>query len=34
MGETAISQRGEEFTLFAAVDPDTRHLLHASVGPP
>jgi len=33
MDETAITQRGEEFTLFAAVDPETRHLLHASVAP-
>lgn len=31
--ETAITQQGEEFTLFAAVDPNTRHLLHASVAP-
>jgi transposase-like protein len=31
--ETAIKQRGEEFVLFAAVDPETRHLLHASVAP-
>lgn len=33
MDETAITQRGEKFTLFAAVDPETRHLLHASVAP-
>jgi transposase-like protein len=33
LDETAIKQRGEEFTLFAAVDPETRHLLHASVVP-
>ena len=33
MDETAITQQGEEFTLFAAVDPETRHLLHASVAP-
>ncbi|WP_157972371.1 hypothetical protein [Saliphagus sp. LR7] len=33
MDETAVSQGGEEFTLFAAVDPETRHLLHASVAP-
>ena len=33
MDETAIKQQGEEFTLFAAVDPETRHLLHASVAP-
>jgi len=31
--ETAIKQRGEEFTLFVAVDPETRHLLHAAVAP-
>ena len=33
MDETAITQQGEEFILFAAVDPETRHLLHASVAP-
>jgi transposase-like protein len=33
MDETAITQHGEEFTLFAAVDPETRHLLYASVAP-
>ena len=33
MDETVIKQRGEEFTLFAAVDPETRHLLHAAVAP-
>ena len=33
MDETTITQQGEEFTLFAAVDPETRHLLHASVAP-
>ena len=33
MDETTITQQGEEFTLFAAVDPETRHLLHASVPP-
>lgn len=33
LDETAISQRGEEFTLFAAVDPETRHILHAAVAP-
>ena len=33
MDETTITQQGEEFTLFAAVDPETRHLLHASVTP-
>ena len=33
MDETAIKQRGEEFVLFAAVDPETRHLIHASVAP-
>ncbi|AUV84474.1 hypothetical protein C2R22_23290 (plasmid) [Salinigranum rubrum] len=31
--ETVITQRGQEFTLFAAVDPETRHLIHASVAP-
>ena len=33
MDETAITQQGKEFTLFAAVDPETRHLLHAAVAP-
>ena len=33
MDETTITQQGEEFTLFVAVDPETRHLLHASVAP-
>ena len=33
MDETTITQQGEKFTLFAAVDPETRHLLHASVAP-
>ena len=33
MDETTLTQQGEEFTLFAAVDPETRHLLHASVAP-
>ena len=33
MDETALTQQGEEFTLFAAIDPETRHLLHASVAP-
>jgi transposase-like protein len=33
MDETAIKQRGDEFTLFAAIDPETRHLLHAAVAP-
>lgn len=33
LDETAISQHGEEFTLFAAVDPETRHILHAEVAP-
>ncbi|MFC4986695.1 IS6 family transposase [Saliphagus infecundisoli] len=33
MDETAVRQSGEEFTLFVAVDPETRHLLHASVAP-
>jgi transposase-like protein len=31
--ETVVKQRGEEFTLFVAVDPETRHLLHAAVAP-
>ncbi len=31
MDETAISQQGEEFTVFAGVDPETPHLLHAAV---
>ena len=30
MDETAIKQRGEEFALFVAVDPETRHLLYGS----
>jgi transposase-like protein len=29
LDETAISQQGVEFVLFAAVDPETRELLHA-----
>ena len=33
LDETVVKQRGEEFTLFAAVDPETRHLLHAAVAP-
>lgn len=33
LDETAVTQHGEEFTLFAAVDPETRHLLHAAVAP-
>lgn len=33
LDETAITQDGEEFTLFAAVNPETRHLLHAAVAP-
>jgi transposase-like protein len=33
MDETVIKQRGQEFVLFAAVDPDTRHLIHAAVAP-
>jgi transposase-like protein len=33
MDETVIKQRGQEFVLFAAVDPETRHLTHASVTP-
>jgi len=31
MNETVIKQRGKEFTLFAPVDPETRHLSHAMV---
>jgi transposase-like protein len=33
MDETVVKQQGEEFTLFVAVDPETRHLLHATVAP-
>ena len=33
MDETVVKQRGHEFTLFAAVDPETRHLLYAAVAP-
>jgi putative transposase len=33
LDETVIKQRGEQFMLFAAVDPETRHLLHAAVAP-
>ncbi len=33
MDETAITQRGQQFMLFAAVDPETRNLLHAAVAP-
>lgn len=33
MDETAITHQGEEFTLFAAVDPETRHLVYAAVAP-
>lgn len=33
MDETVVKQQGEEFTLFVAVDPETRHLLHAAVAP-
>ena len=33
LDETVVNQRGQEFTLFAAVDPETRHLLHSSVAP-
>jgi transposase-like protein len=31
--ETVVKQRGQQFVLFAAVDPETRHLIHASVAP-
>ena len=31
MDETTITQQGEKFTLVAAVDPETRHLLHTSI---
>lgn len=34
MDETVVKQQGQAFTLFAAVDPETRHLLHAAVAPP
>lgn len=33
MDETVVKQHGEEFTLFASVDPETRNLLHAAVAP-
>jgi transposase-like protein len=33
MDEPAVNQQGEAFTLFVAVDPETRHLLHAAVAP-
>lgn len=33
INETVIKQRGQQFVLFAAVDPETRQLLHASVAP-
>lgn len=33
MDETVVKQHGQEFILFAAVDPETRHLLHAAVAP-
>ncbi|MFB6298953.1 MAG: hypothetical protein ABEH65_01695 [Halobacteriales archaeon] len=33
LDETVVKQRGEEFTLFGAVDTETRHLLHAAVAP-
>jgi putative transposase len=33
LDETVVKQRGQQFTLFAAVDPETRHLLHAAVAP-
>ena len=31
--ETVITQYGQEFVLFAAVDPETRYLIHASIAP-
>lgn len=31
--ETVVKQQGQQFVLFAAVDPETRHLIHASVAP-
>ena len=31
--ETHIKQHGQEFVLFAAVDPETRHLIHTLVAP-
>jgi len=33
LDETVVKQRDEEFTLFIAADPETRHLLHAAVAP-
>jgi putative transposase len=33
LDETVIKQRGEQFMLFAAVDPETRHLLYAAIAP-
>lgn len=33
LDERVIKQRGEEFVLFAAVDTETRHLLHTAVAP-
>ncbi|WP_435186695.1 IS6 family transposase [Halobellus sp. EA9] len=31
--ETVVKQRARQFVLFAAVDPETRHLIHTSVAP-
>jgi transposase-like protein len=31
--ETVVKQRGQQIVLFAAVDPEKRHLIHASVAP-
>ena len=31
--ETVVKQRGQQFVLSAAIDPETRHLIHASVAP-
>ena len=33
LARTVVKQRGEEFILFGASDPETRHLLHAVVVP-
>lgn len=33
MDETVIKQRRQEFRLFAIVDPETRHLIHAAIAP-
>ena len=33
LDETVLRQRGEQFVLFAALDPDTREVVHLSVAP-